>query len=87
MIALINPVLGGWVNYFGRGNEVQLCPFDILVDGGDDLRKLPLHLRKTNLTRLLGGASMDLRLGLRARRDWPGSIPPRLPDGDSRAWS
>lgn len=33
--------------------EVQLCAFDILVEGGDDLRKLPLHLRKTSLQRLL----------------------------------
>ena len=33
--------------------EVQLCAFDILADGGGDLRKLPLHLRKTNLERLL----------------------------------
>jgi bifunctional non-homologous end joining protein LigD len=38
----------------GRHNEeVQLCAFDILAEGGDDLRKLPLHLRKTNLDRLL----------------------------------
>jgi ATP-dependent DNA ligase len=34
-------------------DEVQFCAFDILVEGGDDLRKLPLHLRKTNLGRLL----------------------------------
>jgi ATP-dependent DNA ligase len=27
--------------------------FDIVVQGGDDLRKLPLHLRKTSLQRLL----------------------------------
>ncbi|WP_456745052.1 ATP-dependent DNA ligase [Bradyrhizobium sp. USDA 4354] len=33
--------------------EVQLYAFDILVMGGDDLRGLPLHLRKTNLERLL----------------------------------
>jgi bifunctional non-homologous end joining protein LigD len=38
----------------GRHNEeVQLCAFDILVEGDDDLRRLPLHLRKTNLERLL----------------------------------
>src|SRR5246127_3144192 len=38
----------------GRHNdEVQLCAFDILVEGDDDLRKLPLHLRKINLERLL----------------------------------
>jgi bifunctional non-homologous end joining protein LigD len=33
--------------------EVQLCAFDILVEGGDDLPTLPLHLRKTALQRLL----------------------------------
>jgi bifunctional non-homologous end joining protein LigD len=33
--------------------EVQFCAFDILVDGGEDLRKLPLHLRKNSLQRLL----------------------------------
>jgi bifunctional non-homologous end joining protein LigD len=40
--------------HFGKHNEeVQLCAFDILVEGGDDLRKLPLSMRKTNLERLL----------------------------------
>jgi ATP-dependent DNA ligase len=33
--------------------EVQLCAFDVLAMDGDDLRDLPLHLRKTNLARLL----------------------------------
>jgi bifunctional non-homologous end joining protein LigD len=33
--------------------EVQLCTFDILVDGDDDLRRLPLSMRKANLERLL----------------------------------
>jgi ATP-dependent DNA ligase len=33
--------------------EVQLCAFDISAEGDDDLRKLPLHLCKTNLERLL----------------------------------
>jgi bifunctional non-homologous end joining protein LigD len=33
--------------------EVQLYAFDILALDGDDLRKLPLHLRKNNLARLL----------------------------------
>jgi len=38
----------------GKHNEeVQLCAFDILVDGDDDLRKLPLSMRKTKLERLL----------------------------------
>ena len=34
-------------------HEVQLYAFDVLALDGDDLRKLPLHLRKTNLARLL----------------------------------
>jgi ATP-dependent DNA ligase len=36
-----------------HNDEVQLYAFDILVLDGDDLRKLPLHLRKNNLARLL----------------------------------
>jgi bifunctional non-homologous end joining protein LigD len=34
-------------------DEVQLYAFDCLVSDGDDLRKLALSLRKTNLPRLL----------------------------------
>ena len=34
-------------------DEVQLYAFDMLVSDGDDLRKLPLSMRKTNLARLL----------------------------------
>jgi len=33
-------------------DEVQFCAFDILAEGGDDLRKLPLSMRNTNLERL-----------------------------------
>ena len=33
--------------------EVQLYAFDILALDGDDLRQLPLSMRKTNLARLL----------------------------------
>jgi bifunctional non-homologous end joining protein LigD len=36
-----------------HNDEVQLYAFDILVLDGEDLRKLPLSLRKTNLARLL----------------------------------
>ena len=38
-----------------HGAEVQLCAFDVLVIGGDDLRALPLSFRKANLDRLLRG--------------------------------
>jgi bifunctional non-homologous end joining protein LigD len=34
-------------------DEVQLYAFDILALDGDDLRRLPLSMRKTNLARLL----------------------------------
>jgi bifunctional non-homologous end joining protein LigD len=34
-------------------DEVQFYAFDLLVSEGDDLRKLPLSLRKSNLARLL----------------------------------
>jgi len=34
-------------------HEVQFCAFDILAEGGDDLRMLPLSMRKANLERLL----------------------------------
>src|SRR5215475_8003923 len=38
----------------GKHNEeVQLCAFDVLAMDGDDLRSLPLSMRKTNLARLL----------------------------------
>ena len=38
----------------GKHNEeVQLYAFDILALDGDDLRGLPLSMRKTNLARLL----------------------------------
>jgi ATP-dependent DNA ligase len=56
----------------GRHNdEVQLGAFDILVEGDDDLRKLPLHLRKTALERLLARRPDGiLHQPLRARGDW-----------------
>ena len=34
-------------------DEVQLYAFDMLVSDGEDLRRLPLSMRKTNLARLL----------------------------------
>jgi bifunctional non-homologous end joining protein LigD len=53
-------------------DEVQFYAFDILVDGGDDLRKLPLHLRKNNLSRLLArrvdGISFPTSNGARSGR-------------------
>jgi bifunctional non-homologous end joining protein LigD len=37
--------------------EVQLYAFDCLAYNGDDLTRLPLHLRKTNLQQLVRGRS------------------------------
>jgi bifunctional non-homologous end joining protein LigD len=37
--------------------ELQFYDFDILVSDGEDLRRLPLSMRKTNLSRLLHAAS------------------------------
>jgi bifunctional non-homologous end joining protein LigD len=49
--------------YSGTHNdEVQLYAFDILALDGDDLRKLPLHLRKTNLARLLARRADGIHL-------------------------
>ncbi|MDI3559554.1 RNA ligase family protein [Bradyrhizobium sp. Arg816] len=39
----------------GHDDEVQLYAFDIIALGGEDLRPLPLSMRKTNLARLLRG--------------------------------
>ena len=38
-------------------DEVQFYAFDILVSDGEDVRKLPLSMRKTNLARLLARAN------------------------------
>ena len=34
-------------------DEVEFYAFDMLVSDGDDLRRLPLSMRKTNLARIL----------------------------------
>ena len=38
-----------------HNHEVQLLAFDVLAMDSDDLRDLPLSMRKANLTRLLRG--------------------------------
>ena len=43
-------------------DEVQLYAFDVLALDGEDLRKLPLHLRKTNLQRLLARRADGIHL-------------------------
>jgi len=38
-----------------QNGDVQLCAFDVLAAGGEDLRALPLSKRKASLERLLRG--------------------------------
>jgi bifunctional non-homologous end joining protein LigD len=70
----------------GRHNEeVQLCAFDVLAMDGDDIRSLPLSIRKANLARLLARRPDGILLS-----DFEqGEIGPdlfccRLPDGTGR---
>ncbi|WP_439375341.1 ATP-dependent DNA ligase [Bradyrhizobium sp. DASA03120] len=42
--------------------DVQLYAFDLLALGGDDLSRLPLSMRKTNLQRLVGRRLEDIQL-------------------------
>ena len=63
-------------------DEVEFYAFDMLVSDGDDLRKLPLSMRKTNLARLLARRVDGIHVGtVRAGRDRPGPVPACLPDG------
>jgi bifunctional non-homologous end joining protein LigD len=39
----------------GQSAEVQFCAFDVLAVDGEDVRDLPLSMRKANLERLLRG--------------------------------
>ena len=61
--------------------EVQLYAFDMMAGGGDDIRQLPLTLRKANLPRLLARRVDGIHLRLRDRRNRPRPLPARLPDG------
>jgi bifunctional non-homologous end joining protein LigD len=38
-----------------QNDQVQLCAFDVLAVDGEDVRDLPLSMRKSNLERLLRG--------------------------------
>ena len=54
----------------GKHNEeVQLYAFDVLAMGGEDLRSLPLSMRKANLERL---PARRHGRNIRAGRDWAG---------------
>jgi ATP-dependent DNA ligase len=58
-----------------HNEEVQLYAFDCLAIEGDDLRRLPLHLRKTNLVRVLASRrQVGGKPALRAKMSQHGSI-------------
>jgi len=60
----------------GKHNEeVQLCAFDVLAMDGEDLRRLPLSMRKANLARLLARRPEGIfHKPLRAGRDRAGPV-------------
>jgi bifunctional non-homologous end joining protein LigD len=62
-------------------HEVQFCAFDILVEGDDDLCKLPLYLRKTSLQRLLARRPEGIFVNPFERGEIGPELPRRLPDG------
>jgi ATP-dependent DNA ligase len=67
-------------------DEVEFYAFDMLVSDGEDLRKLPLSMRKTNLARLLarrpdGIFVSDFEQG----EIGAGPVPPCLLDGSGGA--
>jgi ATP-dependent DNA ligase len=52
-----------------QDEEVQLYAFDNLALDGEDLRSLPLSMRKTSLAAPAQSAGRNLRRAVRARRD------------------
>ena len=68
-------------------HEVQLYAFDCLSFGGHDLRRLPLHLRKTNLMQLLRGGSQGIFVApFESGKIGPTCLRPRV-EWALRAWS
>jgi len=65
-------------------DQAQLYAFDVLAVDGEDLRDLPLSIRKTNLARLLARRPDHLRCAFRDWRDWSLPIPRRLQHGARR---
>jgi ATP-dependent DNA ligase len=51
-------------------DEVQFYAFDVLCLDGDDLRKLPLSMRKSNLARLLARRSDAIHVAPYESGDW-----------------
>ena len=63
-----------------HNNEVQFYAFDMLVSDGDDVRRLPLSMRKADLARLLARRVDGFRIG----RDRTRPVPARLLNGIGR---
>jgi bifunctional non-homologous end joining protein LigD len=60
--------------------KVQLYAFDIAALDSDNLRRLPLSMRKTNLARLLARRPDGIFVSPFEQREiGPGAIPRRLP--------
>jgi hypothetical protein len=55
-------------------DEVQFYAFDVLALEGEDLRALPLHMRKTNLARLLARRPEGMFVSEFERGDRPGPV-------------
>ena len=71
-----------------QNGEVQLCAFDVLAIGGEDLRALPLSMRKTNLERLLRGRPDGIFVNpFEIGASGPELVPRRLPGGSRRTVS
>jgi ATP-dependent DNA ligase len=68
-------------------DEVQLYTFDILALDGDDLRMLPLFLRKTNLARLLARRPQGIFVSPSEQGRSGRSSSGRPASSDLRAWS
>ena len=66
-------------------DEVEFYAFDMLVSDGEDLRKLPLSMRKTNLARLLARRGRHPPGDVRTGRDRAGPVSARLLDGTGGA--
>jgi hypothetical protein len=61
---------------------VQLYAFDMLAGDGDDMRQLPLSMRKVNLARLLARRTEGIFIApIRTRRDRPGPVSGGLQHG------
>jgi bifunctional non-homologous end joining protein LigD len=70
----------------GKHNEeVQLCAFDVLAMAGDDLRAIPLSMRKANLARLLARRPDGIFISdFEEGEIGPDLFPSRLPNGIGR---